>query len=159
MLYFLEPEVAGELGENTVFENVRLEGEKSKIKKLHYKFNGWLGDLLLECTPCFIISDSLLEDFNRYNLSGYELQDIEISISDEFKELYPDVQLPNFKRIIPYGRVKIINDSYKEWSGHDFCLSDKSCLVVTDKVLNILKSNKINHCDIYSLSKLNKHQI
>ena len=98
MLYFLEPEVAGELGENTIienFDNVRLKGERPKVTHLHYQFTGWLGDEILECTPCFIVTDALSKVIQESTLNGYTFQDVEVSVSDEFTEIYPNIKLPN----------------------------------------------------------------
>lgn len=51
--YVVEPEVAGGFGINTVF--TRTEGKPMVVHKLHYEFDGWLGDSLLETTPCYIV--------------------------------------------------------------------------------------------------------
>lgn len=156
ILYLLEPEVAGELGSNTIidnFDSVRQRGERPNITYLHYQFTGWLGDELLECTPCFIVTESLAKTIQESELEGYVLEDVEVSVSDEFKELYPDTELPKFKRLIPKGYVEIDGQNYRLWSRDDFCLAQKSYLVVTEKVLSVLKSHKISYCDISPLDK------
>ncbi len=51
--YQLEPEVAGGFGEQSVID--RSSG-KMVVRKLHYEFDGWLGDVLLESYLCFIQS-------------------------------------------------------------------------------------------------------
>ena len=56
MYYFIEPEVAGGWGGNTIADT---SVHPPKISKLHYQFDGWLGDDLLESFPCFIVSESL----------------------------------------------------------------------------------------------------
>ena len=155
-LYLLEPEVAGELGDNTVFENfdsVRLNGDRPKVTHLHYTFTGWLGDELLECTPCFIVTEGLAKAIKESKLNGYTFKDVEISVEDEFVELYPNTKLPVFKRLLPQGSVEVDGDNFKAWTGHDFCISQKSYLVVTEKALDTLKSHKIDNCDITELSE------
>ena len=42
--YVLEPEVAGGFGENTIL--TRTPGKSMLVHKLHYQFDGWLGDPL-----------------------------------------------------------------------------------------------------------------
>ena len=151
MLYVIEPEVAGELGEETSyqnFENVRLKGERPIVNKLHYHFTGWLGDELLEATPCFIVTEALATSIEKNHLSGYRFEEVLISLSDEFKEIYPNRKLPKFKRLVPTGTVYVESGNYKEWSGEDICISQKSYLVVTDKALAVLKAHKIANCDI-----------
>lgn len=154
-LYMLEPEVAGEIGENTIYDNfddVRYRGAYPKISKLHFIFSGWLGDEIIESTPCFIVSDELKRKIEKSELNGYKFQDVEISLSDEFMEIYPDRDMPEFKRLIPNGSVSVDGETYNKWSGEDFNLSDKSYLVVSEKALDILNEHNIENCDLYKLS-------
>jgi hypothetical protein len=154
MIYILEPEVAGELGENTVFENfdnVRLKGERPIVKKLHYQFSGWLGDELLEVTPCFIVTTSLARMINDKNLSGCVFEDVEISLSEDFIEMYPDKTLPDFQRLVPIGKIFVDGNKFSKWSGHDFCITQKSYLVVSEKALQVLRLKQIDNCDITEL--------
>ncbi|MDQ0418968.1 hypothetical protein J2Z48_003192 [Croceifilum oryzae] len=58
-LYCLEPEVAGGIGENTVFSMETFPNGQQKVSHLHYEFVGWLGDALLETCLCFIVTASL----------------------------------------------------------------------------------------------------
>jgi hypothetical protein len=153
-LFELEPEVAGGFGKNTIITNiekVRQKIEKPIINHLHYEFYGWLGDDLLETTPCFIVTTSLLESIRNSDLDGYKFEDIEISKSDEFNQLYPKRILPKFKRILPQGTVVVSENKIEQWSGDDFCLSQHSTLVVSERALNILRSKNIDHCDIREL--------
>ena len=155
-LYLLEPEVAGELGRNTVFEtgdNARDKGKRPVVTKLHYHFSGWLGDDLLEATPCFIVTASLARKIEESNLSGCIFDDVEISLSDEFVELYPGKVLPAFKQMIPRGEVTVDNNyAFRDWSGHDFCITEQAYLIVSEKVLNLLQNHKIENCDITELA-------
>ncbi len=50
--YVVEPEVAGGCGPHSVVDQ---QHGRPKVLRLHYVFEGWLGDDLLESTPCFII--------------------------------------------------------------------------------------------------------
>lgn len=156
MLYILEPEVAGELGEETLyhnFDNVRLKGERPIVDKLHYHFTGWLGDELLEATPCFIVSYELALSIEKKALSGYRLEDVIISLSDEFNEMYPKRELSQFKRLVPTGTILVNKDTYKEWSGEDICISQNSYLVVSDKALDTIRTHKVENCDIIELKE------
>lgn len=154
-LYMLEPEVAGELGENTVYDNfddVRYTGAKPEISKLHFIFSGWLGDDIIESTPCFIVTDKLKEEIEKSKLVGYEFQDIEISLSDEFNEMYPDREIPKFKRLIPKGNIIVDGEAYTSWTRDDFNFSDKSYLVVSYRALKLINKFNIDNCDVYKLS-------
>lgn len=155
-LYLLEPEVAGEFGEKTIvsnFEAVR-EGQRPKVKHLHYLITGWLGDELLECTPCFIVTEALAADIKKSDVNGYIFENVDVSTGDEFNEMYPNQSIPQFVRLIPKGTVELIdNDSYKNWSGNDICLTKKSYLVVSETMLNILKNHQIDNCDVTHLEE------
>ena len=96
--YILNPEVAGELGDGSevVYEN----GKIKEVKFLEYVFMGWLGDELLTTHPCFIVTKSLQEDIILAGLTGMEFDEIRVTISDEFIELYGDRHIPEFVHII-----------------------------------------------------------
>ena len=145
-MFKIEPEVAGEIGENSIisYKNNIID----EVKFLHFEFKGWLGDEILETSPCFIVSESIVNDILESNLKGCKFEDIEISKSEEFNEMYPNRYIPNFKRLIPLGAVSIFNDKIIENSGDDFCIEDKVNLVISDSALKILKKHKIDNCDI-----------
>ncbi len=154
-LYMLEPEVAGEIGENTVYDNfddIRYKGANPEISKLHFIFSGWLGDDIIESTPCFIVTEELEKKIEESELVGYEFQNVEISLSDEFIEMYPNRELPQFKRLIPKGSLVIEDETYTKWTGEDFNLSDKFYLVVSERALNIINKFNVTNCDLYKLS-------
>lgn len=156
MLYLLEPEVAGELGEGTSYQNfddVRAKGERPIVDKLHYHFTGWLGDELLEATPCFIVTEELALEFEKNNLSGYRVEDVIITSSDEFNQIYPDRKLPKFKRLVPTGSIHVEKGTFKEWTGEDICISQGAYLVVSKKTLEILKTREFTNCDITELEE------
>lgn len=155
-LFFLEPEVSGSHGEQTIYGSevdVAKEGISGKIKFLHYEFEGWLGDDLLESTPAFIISSNLEDELKKSEFKDYKLEKCLITKSDVFKELYPNKELPSFSRFIPLGTVELEGENYNNWSGHDFCLSSKGELVLTEKALDFLNKFSIRHCDITSLTQ------
>jgi hypothetical protein len=92
--YVLEPEVAGGWGKNTVF--TRTAGRPVVVHRLHYEFDGWLGDELVESTPCYLVTKRLSDEIARAQLTGAVFDEVEVTTSDEFKELHPDRVLPNW---------------------------------------------------------------
>ncbi|MBP3041172.1 hypothetical protein J9303_17040 [Bacillaceae bacterium Marseille-Q3522] len=155
-LYFLEPEVSGGHGEHTVYgteEDIAKEGISGKVKFLHYQFEGWLGDDILESTPAFIVSSLLETELKNSNFKDYKLEKCLITTSDEFKEMYPNKGIPLFSRFIPLGKVEVEEENFNNWSGHHFCLSPKGELVVTQEALNFLKRASIDHCYITPLQQ------
>lgn len=149
-MFRLEPEVAGEIGENSIISYER--GMIKDVKFLNYEFTGWLGDELLTSHPCFIVSENIVEDILKSNLKGYKFEDVEISVSDEFKEIYPNKCIPNFKRLISLEKVVVCDEKIIQSSGDDFCLEDNVELVVSYKALEMLKRHKIEYCEITPLS-------
>lgn len=149
-MFRLEPEVAGEIGENSKIKYER--GMINEVEFLHYEFTGWLGDEILTSHPCFIVSENIVEDILKSNLKGHRFEDIEISTSDEFKEIYPNRHIPNFKRLIPLGKVVVCDDKIIQSSEEDFCLEDDVELVVSYNALEILKKYKIENCEICTLN-------
>jgi hypothetical protein len=142
----LEPEVAGELGTDTTFNY------QNEVEFLHYDFHGWLGDELLEATPCFIVTENLAMNIQNEKLGGAIFKDLRITPSPLFNELYPDQTLPTFKHMVIFGKVRVNDNTFFEWSGDDFCLSNNSYLVVTNKALEVLKMRQFNYCNTKKLS-------
>lgn len=125
--YCLEPEVAGGWGKNTVFK--RTPGKATVVHKLHYEFDGWPGDELLESTPCFIMSERIAREIERDHLSGARFDNVEITTSDEFKELYPNRQLPKFVWLKVEGKA----------GQDDFGIAQDARLVVSERALGLLR--------------------
>jgi hypothetical protein len=54
VFYYIEPEVAGGLGPKS---ETRRGNRRLVVTRLNYTFDGWLGDALIESTPCFILTE------------------------------------------------------------------------------------------------------
>lgn len=130
--YFIEPEVAGGFGEKTIID--RSSG-RMKVKALHYEFDGWLGDELLESTPCFIVSQQLSNRIKDQNLSGVEFDEVLITKSNEFRELYTNIDLPKFLWLKVNGMPGV----------DDFGITDDLRLVISDVALQLLTLNGVSH--------------
>ncbi len=135
MYYYIEPEVSGGLGENSVVDT---SVHPPVVSKLHYQFDGWLGDDLLETFPCYIITEQLKDEIDSTGLSGCQFYGVEVTKSDQFDELYPGKELPGFYWL------KINGKAGKE----DFGIADDHRLVVSEKTMLILKKNNIDQADI-----------
>lgn len=92
--YYLEPEVAGGWGPNTVA--AQNPGMPTVVTRLHYVFDGWLGDELLATSPCFIATETLAQALSDAQLTGFQVGEVEVSRSDQFLDLYGDKKLPRF---------------------------------------------------------------
>ena len=116
-LYFLEPEVSGGHGEHTIYgteQVIETEGISEQVKYLHYEFEGWLEDDLLESTPAFIVSSKLQTELENSDIKDYKLEECLITTSDEFKEVYPNKEIPTFNRFIPLGKIEVIGEKLRK---------------------------------------------
>ena len=139
MAYILEPEVAGGWGDET---EVDTSCHPPKVRKLIYKFEGWLGDELLETFPCFIISQNLANLIKNSCLTGYTLGTVTIIKSEIFLELYPDIELPHFYWLQVNGAVGV----------NDFAINNKHFLQVSDAAFNVLSQANIGHCGVVKVN-------
>jgi hypothetical protein len=132
--WYISPEVAGQLGEHT-----RLDPSQHPpiVMELHYEFDGWLGDDLLEGFPCFLVTEKLAEALKGSELTGWRLKDVAVSKSAIFEDLYPERDLPRFRWLIVDGQQ---ND--------DFSLADSLRLEVSDRALDLLRTHAIDHAII-----------
>ncbi|GAA3989181.1 hypothetical protein GCM10022247_04620 [Allokutzneria multivorans] len=137
--YTVEPEVAGDFGDNTVFDRTV---QPAAVTRLEYRFTNWLGDAILECTPCFIVTETLAEAIATAGLSGARFDDVEISLSPEGEELIEE-PLPAWKWLRFTGAPH----------GDDFGL-DKSMLVVSEQALKLLREHGLEYADVEEAAPL-----
>lgn len=133
--YCLEPEVAGGLGADTVIDR---SVSPTQIEQLHYVMDGWLGDGLLESFPSYIVTNALAHELNHWHPTGARLAKVKITKSPQFEELHPNRPLPEFMWLKVFGAA----------GKDDFGISVDNRLVVSERVLNILKSFGLSHCGI-----------
>lgn len=135
MYFYVEPEVSGGFGDNAVVDT---SAHPPRVSKLHYQFDGWLGDDLLETFPCYIVSESLAKEIELAGLTGYTFDDVETSKSEQFEELYPGKELPKFYWL------KVEGVAGKD----DFGVAEDCRLTVSTKALEVLKKGKIEEADL-----------
>lgn len=131
----LEPEVAAELGEKSSLDTSL---HPPRVERLHLRFTGWLGDDLVECFPCFVATEKLCDALESANLTGYRVEELEMSVGDEMSELHPEVELPRFKWLAlqeggPQGDLSTDE-------GHN--------LLVSERAMNVLKQFRLDQCDV-----------
>jgi len=135
--YKLEPEVAGGWGENTVADTSL---HPPYIKKLHYEFDGWLGDGVLETFPCFIVTRQVKKAIQNAHMTGFEIDEVEISVSDEFTQMYGDKELPSWCWLKPIGAP----------GEDDIAITEKAELIISERTLEIFRQHGLNNCEISS---------
>ncbi len=133
--YIVEPEVAGGLGDETELDS---SVHPPRVYKLHYEFDGWLGDVLLETFPCFIMTDAAKQEIEANRLTGTRFDDVKVTTSEVFAELYPSRMLPKF--------VWLRIDGTKEKD--DFGVMPDGRLVVSQRALDILRQFGIPNANV-----------
>lgn len=137
MHYILEPEVSGGLGSNTKIDT---KTYPPIVYHLHFIFSGWLGDELIECFPVYLVAKKLKNALEKSKLSGFEIISCEIEVSDEVKELQPNLMLP------PFFWLKILENEKKD--KHDFFIDESLKLCVTVNAIELLNNFNISNCDV-----------
>ncbi len=87
--------MAGGFGKNARITH--RPGARLIVEHLHYQLDGWLGDELLESTPCFIVTSALARELDSARLTGILIDDVEVSVSAQFKALRGDLTVPEFR--------------------------------------------------------------
>ena len=139
--YILSPEVAGGLGANTIIDR---SCGPFVVTKLHYHFDGWLGDSLLEAVATFIVTDSMRVQLQSSNATGVAYDVVEISKSEEYDVLFPECNLPRFVWLKITGEAGV----------DDFGMSLSHRLVVSERILGILQQGRLHYCDIENYKKV-----
>ena len=129
-------EVAGELAEGTEMDT---SVHPPRVTRLHHRFGGWLGDDVVECVPCYLVTEGVANVLEGSALSGFELDDVEISKSPEFDEMYPGRQLPRFRWL------KITATQPNE---ADFRIAQEARLELSDAALALLRGARIDQASI-----------
>jgi len=134
--YTLDPEVAGGFGPNSILDDPCTR--PPRITHFNYEFAGWLGDPLLEAVACFIVTEPLKDRIAALHPTGVSFGTVEVSKSGEFEDLHPGRQLPIFVWLQVTG----------EAGEDDFGLSAMHNLVVSERVLEVLRQEGMSHCAI-----------
>lgn len=133
--FYIEPEVSGGLGPKTIMDT---SVHPPVIDKLNYEFESWLGDDIIESFPCYLVTEKLSKQLLLNNFSGFLLDHVLVSTSEDFTELNEGESLPKFYWL------KIKGIAMED----DFGLSADFRLVISQNILNILNLNKICNADI-----------
>jgi len=137
--YFaIEPEVAGGLGRDTVLDR---STHPPVVTKLHYEFQGWLGDEVVESFPCYLISTRLRDVIKKSRFSGVKFSDATVTTSPEFQQLHPDATLPEFVWLQVVGKP----------GKDDFGISADHRLVASERAFNALALQHLASVEDYSI--------
>lgn len=132
----LNPEVGGNIygAKSVVDTSVR----PPRVMRLDYEFDGWLGDDLVTSFPCYIVTSRLAQALREIEPTGCEFDHAYVSKSEQFEELYPNEQLPDFVWLKVTGRAGV----------DDFGETDQHEMVVSERVMRVLERVHIENCDV-----------
>ena len=133
--FSLEPDVAGGWGDGTVADT---SVHPPVVTHLHYEFQDWFGDELVESFPCYLVTEALGATISQAGLNGFSLASVEITCSSEFTELQPNTMLPAFQWLKISG---VAGES-------DFGLSSDHLLVVSEQALQVIGTHSISNCAV-----------
>jgi len=132
MYTYIEPEVAGGLGNDTDIDN---SVHPPKINKLHYEFADWLGDDIVETFPCYIVTKNLMLAIIKEGLTGVSFDILKITKSPEFINGFVDLELADFHWMKINGVFGI----------DDFVIAVDYRLLISDKAKKLLNFFNINY--------------
>ena len=137
--YSLKPEVPGHFGKQAIFDD--RFARPPQVIKLHYEFDGWLGDDLVTVILTYAGTARLAGKLQNLvpAVTGLSFDMMTVTKSDEYRE-WGDLQpqlLPDFVWFKIDGQPGV----------DDFGLAD-SRLIVSERILRVLQSLNLNHCEI-----------
>ena len=97
----------------------------------------------MESTPCFIVSERLARQIERAQLTGISFDDVEVTKSDQFEELYPNRQIPKFIWL------KIQGEAGRD----DFGIAPGLMLVISERALEVLRGLGISNALVTPFEK------
>ncbi|MER8446107.1 hypothetical protein NKH52_23220 [Mesorhizobium sp. M1066] len=105
------------------------------VTRLHYEFDGWLGDRMVASFPCYLVTEDVAEKILKSEFSGVTFDKVEVTTSELFEEMQPDQKLP------PFVWLKVNGDAGRD----DFGIAKDLRLVVSERVLDALKPSGISN--------------
>jgi hypothetical protein len=133
----LRPEVAGGLGENSVLD---ASTHPPRVQRLHYEFADWLGDVLVETFPVFVVEKKAGEAARDAGFTGIELATVEVSVTPEGREL---IELGGITALPEFLWLTITGEPGVD----DFGQLDDARLIVSDRALEFLQRAGIEHAE------------
>lgn len=125
--FYVKPDVAGGLGDHTILD---ARVHPPIVSTLHYEMDGWFGDAILRSFPVYIVTEAARQGLVDAGLTGMDFAEVEVTTSEEFRELFPGLELPPFVWLKPTG----------EAGQDDFGTVPNARLVVSDRALKVLRT-------------------
>lgn len=131
MAFVIDPQVAGELGEGTEMDS---SVHPPVVSHLEYVLDYPGTDDLIQSFPVYLASVELRASLEAAGVRGIEWRDAVVSRGD-FYEDYPPADPINYRWLIP-------------GVPGDDCWIENLELVVSDRMMDVLRLARINDCEI-----------
>jgi hypothetical protein len=139
MYFEVEPEVAGHLGKSSVVDRSIYP---PTVSKLEYQLDDWLGGDLLTSFPVYIVTERLALALEGVKPTGFSLDLVAITTSEQFEEIHRDLHLP--PALPEFRWLKVYGMAGKD----DFGLIGDYRLIVSERALGLLQRHNIQHATI-----------
>lgn len=104
-----------------------------EFSNLTFRFEGWLGDDLVEGFPVFLVTDNLKQHLDSAQIPRLWCEPVKIVVSEDYSDREPGVELPTWHWLRSNGRPWV-----------DPVWMDIDCrLVVRDDALEVFRSARI----------------
>lgn len=133
--FYTEPEVAGDLGSNTILDRSVLP---PRVNRLHYEFDIWLGDALLETFPCLIALETAANALKAAGMTGVEFDKVETSMSPMFEGFHPNFKLP------PFVWLRVTGIAGRD----DFGVAPDRRFVISERALDLIRPFGLKHAEM-----------
>lgn len=134
--FYIEPEVAGGIGDATVLDT---SVHPPLVSKLTFEFETFPLDAIVAGFPAYIVTDSAQEALLRIGVTGANFAHVDIVTSATFDELnaefHPKASLPTFSWLKVGGKA----------GEDDFGIARDNRLVVSEQVLQLLAQQGIEN--------------
>ena len=138
--FIVEPHAPGRLGERTELD---VSVHPPVVHRLHFLFEGWLGDDLVQDYPVYLTTERLARAMDAARLSGVVWESVETEWDDQARLLVGTS--PEFPRNLPrdWRWMKIdANPTADLWLGFE------ARLHVTERALQVLQRFNIDNADV-----------
>jgi hypothetical protein len=137
MHFILNPECCGVFGRKTLYAG-ELTERPPQVYRLHYEFERWPSDELLEVSCLFIGTEAMMEEIKAQTPrpSGITFDEVIATGTPECRTAHAGEDLPLFKWFKIIGKAGI----------DDFGMTADHRLVVSDRIFGLIRS-RIEHCN------------
>lgn len=116
--YYVEPVVLGDITEKS--ECADWTKWPEPVTKLHYEFDLWLDDVLVTALSCYILTAQVASEMQAAGFTGVEMDEVEVSRSEDFIERNPGRELPEFRWLKVHGvpcsdDVALAKNGLEDW--------------------------------------------